>query len=92
MHTLWQNGRQVFLSYGGKMIKKLTDGQRNELIGQYVQIVVDGMDRNSLIEFVTAELSYSLDQYDDVELKEDIDNYNEELYDELVEFAVKEVK
>ena len=67
------------------MAKELTDRQRNELIEQYVQLQVDNMDHGSLVDFVTAELEYSLAKYDAIELKDDIDQFDEELYDELVD-------
>ena len=35
----------------------LTSPQRDELIEQYVEIVVDNMDTKSLVQFVTEELT-----------------------------------
>ena len=62
----------------------LTAQQRSELIERYVELVVDNMDYGSLVRFVTAELEFSLDTYDDQELKDDIDQFDEGLFDELV--------
>ena len=62
----------------------LTAQQRSELIERYVELVVDNMDYGSLVEFVTAELEYSLDRYDDIELREDINQHQDGLFDELV--------
>ena len=43
------------------------------------------MDYKSLVEFVTTELQYSLEKYSDIELREDIEEFNDGLYDELVD-------
>ena len=64
---------------------KLTSFQRAELIEQYVEKQVDNMDYGSLVEFVTTELQYSLEKYSDIELREDIEEFNDGLYDELVD-------
>ena len=65
---------------------KLTNAQRDELIEQYVEIVVDNMDTKSLVQFVTEELANYYDQLSDSELKEQIINtHEEELFDELVD-------
>ena len=66
-------------------MKKLTSFQRAELIEQYVEKQVDNMDYKSLVEFVTTELQYSLEKYSDIELREDIEEFNDGLYDELVD-------
>ena len=63
---------------------KLTSFQRAELIEQYVEQQVDNMDHGSLVEFVTTELQYSLEKYSDIELREDIEEFDEGLYDKLV--------
>ena len=64
---------------------ELTDSQRDELIYQYVGIVVDGMEIKDLVRYATEQLTsyYNEGSLDD--LKEDVDNYDEELYDELVD-------
>ena len=68
------------------MAKELTDAQRSELVSQFVDIVVDGMDIKSLVQYVTDDLEHFYEnRCDDVELKEFIDNHDEELYDELVD-------
>ena len=76
-------------------MKKLTKAQRYELIEQYVEMQVENMDYGCLVRFVTDELEYSLQKYNDEELKEDIDQFDCELYDELVDNVLvntKEVK
>ena len=68
------------------MAKELTDVQRSELISQFVEIVVDNMDTKTLVQYVTDDLEHFYEnRCDDVELKEFIDNHDEELYEELVD-------
>ena len=64
---------------------ELTDAQRDELTEQYVELVVDGMDTKDLVRYATEQLTsyYNEGSLDD--LKEDVDNYDEDLYDELVD-------
>ena len=66
-------------------MKDLTSDQRDELISQYSEIVVDNMDMQDLICYAQEQLVNYLDSLSDIELKEDIDNNDEELYDELVD-------
>ena len=66
-------------------MKNLNPSQRDELIEQYVEIVVDNMDTKSLVQFVTEELANYYDQLSDTELKEQIINTHEEdTYNELI--------
>ena len=67
------------------MTKELTSAQRDELTSQYVELVVDSMDMDSLVQYAKEQL-IAYHNEDSIEcLKEDIDNYDEELYDELVD-------
>ena len=69
----------------------LTSPQRDELIEQYVEIVVDNMDTKTLVQYVTDDLIHFYEnKCDDVELKEFIDNYDEDLYSELVDNVTNE--
>ena len=64
----------------------LTSAQKDELIEQYVEIIVDNMDTKSLVQFVSEELTNYYDNLSDNELKEQIINtHEEELYEELVD-------
>ena len=72
------------------MIKKLTNLQRDELISQYCELVVDNMDMDSLVQYAQEQLADYFDKLSDIEIKEDIDNYDEELYDELVDNVTNE--
>ena len=65
--------------------KNLTDDQIYDIIQQYVEIKVDRMDTQELIERVTENLK---DWYSDFtldELKDTINDNDEELFDELVD-------
>ena len=74
-----------------KIIKpfvQLTNAQRDELIEQYTEIVVDGMDMKSLVLYAQEQMANYFDGLSDVELREEVGNYDEELYDELVDNIV----
>ena len=66
-------------------MKKLTSAQRDELIEQYTEMIVDNMDMDSLIQYAQEQMANHLDNLSDIEIKEDIDRYDEELYEELVD-------
>ena len=68
----------------------LTNTQRYELIEQFVELVVDGMDIKDLVMYVSDNLTEYYDDCSDVELKEFVDNYDEDLYDELVDNVTNE--
>ena len=60
--------------------------QLDEIIEQYVEIVVDRMDTQSLVEYVTEDLTDRYSKMTQNELKEWIyEHEDDELYDELVE-------
>jgi DNA replicative helicase MCM subunit Mcm2 (Cdc46/Mcm family) len=66
-------------------MKDLTSAQRDELTQQYVEIVVDNMDTKDLVRYAIEQL-IAYHNEDSIEcLKEDIDNYDEELWEELVD-------
>ena len=71
-------------------MKKLNDAQRDELISQYCELVVDGMDMESLIQYAHEQLINYVDSLSDIELKEEIDNHDEDLFDELVDNVANE--
>ena len=60
---------------------------RDTVIEQFAEIVVDGMDMKTLVQYVYDNLVEYYEDCSDVELKEEIDNYDEDLYDELVDNA-----
>ena len=67
------------------MTKELTSAQRDELIEQFVEIQIDSMDMQSLIELASEYVTNSFDRLTDSEIKERVECYDEELYDELVD-------
>ncbi len=73
-------------------MKNLTSLQRDELIEQYTSIVVDSMDMDALVQYAQEQLANYMDGLSDVELKEDINNYddNDGLYEELVDNVTKD--
>ena len=76
-----------------KIIKpfvQLTNAQRSELIEQYVELIVDNMETKDLMRYAIDGITEYVDQLSDVELREEIGNYDEELYDELVDNIVSD--
>ena len=67
------------------MTKELTSAQRDELIEQFVEIQVDSMDHQCLYELATEYIINSFDRLTDSEIKERVECYDEELYEELVD-------
>ena len=73
--------------------KELTSAQRDELIDQFVELQVDNMDWKTLAVFVTEELQYRFrNDYTDEELREEIQTYDEDLYEELVNNVISEAQ
>jgi len=73
------------------MAKELTDQQRDELIEQYVEIVVDNMDTKTLVQYITEDLTDVYNDYSDDELKDQIEmTHDKELYDELIDNVTNE--
>ena len=63
----------------------LTARQREDLTEQFAELVVDQMDLKALMIYAQEQL---IDYYNNCsleELKEEVNNYDEELYDELVD-------
>ena len=75
-----------------KIVKnvQLTSTQKEDLIEQFVEIVVDNMDTKTLVQYVTDDLTDCYDKCSDNELKEFVDNYDEDLFDELVDNVTNE--
>ena len=71
-----------------KIIKpfvQLTNAQRSELIEQYVELIVDNMETKDLMRYAIDGITEYVDQLSDVELREEVGNFDEDLYDELVD-------
>ena len=65
--------------------KELTSLQRDELIEQYVELIVDGMDTKDLMRYAIDGITEYIVTLTDSELKDEVGNFDEDLYDELVE-------
>ena len=69
----------------------LNNDQQDKLVEQFVEIQVDNMDTQSLIEWVTEELILKYEKLTKEELKERIDCYQDDLFDELVDNVTNEI-
>ena len=69
------------------MTKKvsLTPVQKKELIEQYAELLVDNMDTKTLAQYVYEDLVYTYEQSSSQELKAQIEEYDPELFDELLD-------
>ena len=68
----------------------LNNDQQNKLIEQYVELVVDNMDRKTMEEWITDELIFQFGKLTKEELKEEVGNFDEDLFDELVDNVTNE--
>ena len=67
-------------------MKNLTNAQRDDLIEQYTEIIVDSMDMDALVQYAQEQLANYYDQLSNSELKEQIINTHEEdTYNELID-------
>ena len=75
-----------------KIVKnvQLTSSQRDKLIEQFVELQTDSMDLDTMVEWIQDILTNDYDKLTDSELKERVDCYDEELYDELVDNIVSD--
>ena len=73
------------------MTKNLNDAQKDELIAQYSQLIVDSMDIESLEQFVYNTLAEDFGKLSDSELEDEIKySFDEETLDELVDNVTNE--
>ena len=63
----------------------LTAEQFDELKTSYVELLVDNMDVQTLVQYVSDDLHDWVDKLTSSELKDEINSYDDELYDELVD-------
>ena len=71
-------------------MKNLNNDQFGELVQQFVEIQVDNMDTKTMMEWITDELIFQYGKLSKEELKERVDTFNEELFDELVDNVTNE--
>ena len=70
---------------------KLNPAQHDSIAEQFAELVVDGMDMKTLVQYVYDDLIEYYDKCDEHELKEMIDDYDEDLFEELLD-NVKDVE
>ena len=68
----------------------LNNDQQDKLVEQFVELQVDSMDMDTLLEFVTDTLIFQYGKLSKEELKERVDCYDEDLFDELVDNVTNE--
>tara|TARA_B100001109_G_C18569705_1_gene338146 strand:+ start:148 stop:465 length:318 start_codon:yes stop_codon:yes gene_type:complete len=70
-----------------KIVKnvQLNNDQFGELVQQFVELQVDNMDTKTMMEWITDELIFQYGKLSNEELKERVDCFDEDLFDELVD-------
>ena len=63
----------------------LNVSQWEQLKEQYCEIVVDSMDMKSLVIYAQEQMGNYMDSLSYKELKEEVDNYDSDLFDELID-------
>ena len=63
----------------------LNNDQQDKLVEQFVELQVDNMDTKTMMEWITDELIFQYGKLSNEELKERVDCYDEDLFDELVD-------
>ena len=63
----------------------LNNDQQDKLIQQFVELVVDNMGRKTMEVWITDELIFQHGKLTKEELKERVDCFDEELFEELVD-------
>ena len=64
---------------------RLNDAQFDSIAERFAELVVDGMDMKSLVSYVIDDLTEYYEKCDEHELRELVDEYDEELWDEMVD-------
>ena len=64
---------------------ELTDSQRDELTAQFAELVADNMDTKDLVRYAIDGMIEYFNEGSLDELREEIDTFDEDLYDELVD-------
>ena len=64
---------------------ELTDAQRDELTAQFAELVADNMDTKDLVRYAIDGMIEYFNEGSLDELREEIDTFDEELYEQLVD-------
>ena len=70
--------------------KELTSAQRDELTSQFAELVADNMDTKDLVRYAISGMIEYFNEGSLDELREEINTFDEELYDELVDNVTNE--
>ena len=75
-----------------KIVKnvELNDSQRDELTAQFAELVVDNMDTKDLVRYAIDGMIEYFNEGSLDELREEIDTFDEDLFDELVDNVTNE--
>ena len=68
----------------------LNNDQQDKLVEQFVELQVDNMDTKTMMEWITDELIFQYGKLSKEELKERIDCYQDDLFEELVDNVTTE--
>ena len=66
----------------------LNNDQQDKLVEQFVELQLDNMDTKTMMEWITDELIFQYGKLSKEELKERVECYDEELFDELVDNVI----
>ena len=66
-------------------LKSLNISQWEQLKEQYCEVVIDSMDMECLLTIANDHLTNYMDSLSYKELKEEVDNYDSDLFDELID-------
>ena len=66
-------------------MKDLTSAQRDELTAQFAELVADNMDTKDLVRYAISGMIEYFNEGSLDELREEVNTFDEELYDELVD-------
>ena len=69
----------------------LTTAQRDELIESFVELQVDNLDTKTMVAWITDILTNDYGKLTKEELKERVDCYDDELFEELVDNVTTEI-
>ena len=71
-------------------LETLTDSQRDELTSQFAEIVADNMDTKDLVRYAIDGMIEYFNEGSLDELREEINTFDENLFDELVDNVTNE--
>ena len=70
--------------------KELTSAQRDELTAQFAELVADNMDTKDLVRYAIDGMIEYFNEGSLDELREEVNTFDEELFDELVDNVTNE--